>query len=140
MNVSRLALALFLGAALAAPAAADDAPQAVKWYEVKNGKVLVNLYVFHSRTCPHCATARTFLDGLQKRHDWLVVTAYETSGNPAHMDLYRRMASSVGKQAGQVPAFFYCKQLEIGYLGDDSTGKRLEPVMNLGRRSLWPVP
>ncbi|MFO0798490.1 MAG: hypothetical protein U0804_13520 [Gemmataceae bacterium] len=136
MNLPRLALALLLGAAGVAPAAADEAPPAVKWYEVKDGKVKVNLYLFYSRTCPHCTAARTFLDGLQKRHDWLAVTAYETSGSPANMDHYRRMAAGLGKQAGQVPAFFYCKQMEIGYLGDDTTGKRLEAALVYYRTAL----
>ncbi|MBA4189822.1 MAG: hypothetical protein C0467_17710 [Planctomycetaceae bacterium] len=99
------------------------------WYEVKDGKVQIHLHVFWSRTCPHCIKAHAFLSGLQTRHDWLKVFTYETSGNPANMDLYRQMAASIGRQAGQVPAFFYCKQLDMGFVSDDTTGSRLERML-----------
>ncbi|HSQ54484.1 MAG TPA: hypothetical protein VLM40_01965, partial [Gemmata sp.] len=118
-----------------ATARAEDQPQ-WKWYEVKDGKVLIHLHVFWSRTCPHCASANSFLVGLQQRHDWLKVFHYEVSSNPANMDLYRRMAESIGRQAGSVPAFFYGKQLAIGYASDETTGKRLEEVLLYYQRAL----
>ncbi|HVL10982.1 MAG TPA: hypothetical protein VM529_00350 [Gemmata sp.] len=46
------------------------------------------------------------------------------------------MAESVGKQAGTVPAFFYGKQLAMGYRGDETTGKRLEEVLIYYRDAL----
>lgn len=46
------------------------------------------------------------------------------------------MAESVGKQAGTVPAFFYGKQLAMGYWGDETTGKRLEEVLIYYRDAL----
>lgn len=107
---------------------AEETP-AWKWYEVKDGKVQIHLHVFWSTTCPHCTKAHTFLDTLQKRHDWLKVSSYEVTGTRANMDLYRTMAESIGKKAGQVPAFFYCKQLEIGFTSDDTSGKRLEDAL-----------
>ena len=118
---------LFLALSTAPARAAE--PPAWKWYEVKDGKVQVHLHVFWSTTCPHCTKAHAFLDGLQKRQDWLKVSSYEVTGTRENMDLYRRMAEAVGKKAGQVPAFFYCKQLEIGFTGDDTTGKRLEVAL-----------
>ena len=46
------------------------------------------------------------------------------------------MAAGIGRQAGQVPAVFYCKQLEIGYLSDETTGKRLEAALVYYRNAL----
>jgi hypothetical protein len=109
----------------ASPASAED-PPAWKWYEVKDGKVQIHLHVFWSETCPHCVKAHTFIDGLKKRHDWLKVWNYEVSRTSANLDLYRTMAENIGKKAGQVPAFFYCKQLDIGFVSDETSGKRLE--------------
>ncbi|MCE9562836.1 MAG: hypothetical protein K8U57_12395 [Planctomycetes bacterium] len=125
---------LLLGAALftvllSAPAAHAEEPPAWKWYEVTDGKVQLHLHVFWSLTCPHCTKAHAFLGEAQKRHEWLKIFSYEVSGNPANMDLYRRMAASIGKQAGQVPAFFYCKQLAIGFVSDETTGKQLEDAL-----------
>jgi hypothetical protein len=92
--------------------------------------------VFWSATCPHCAQANAFLGGLQKRHGWLKIVTYEVSAHPGNMDLYRRMAASIGRPAGQVPAFFYCKQLEIGFVSDETTGKRLEAALVYYRDAL----
>ncbi|HVL10983.1 MAG TPA: hypothetical protein VM529_00355 [Gemmata sp.] len=64
----------------APPAAHTQVTPEWKWYEVKDGKVQIHLHVFWSRTCPHCTTARDFLGGLKKRHDWLKVFEYEVSG------------------------------------------------------------
>lgn len=97
-----------------------------KWYEVKDRKVELHLHVFWSETCPHCARARIFLGGLAKRHAWLRLFEYEVSRNPANMERYRAMAASLGQPAGPVPAFFHCKQLDIGYADEATTGARLE--------------
>jgi hypothetical protein len=97
-----------------------------KWYEVKNGQVEISLHVFWSTTCPHCAKAHVFLDGLRKRRAWLKVSSYEVSRQPENMALYRQMAVSLGRQAGQVPAFFFCKRLEIGFVSDETSGRNLE--------------
>lgn len=100
---------------LSAHAAHAEEPPAWKWYEVKDGKVQLHLHVFWSVTCPHCTKAHAFLGELQKRHDWLKVFSYEVTGNPTNMDLYRRMAASIGKQAGQVPAFFYYPGMHVAH-------------------------
>lgn len=128
---------LALSGVLFAPTAAfaEDQPT-WKWYEVKDGKVQIHLHVFWSMTCPHCTKAHLFLDGMQKRHDWLKVFSYEITGTPANRDLYRRMAESIGKQPGQVPAFFYGKQLAIGFTSDETTGKQLEDVLIYYQKAL----
>lgn len=109
-------------------ACAADAPIS-KWYEVKDKQVFIHLHVFYSSTCAHCTKAHAFLADLQKRQAWLKVTSYEVSGTPANMDLYRKTAESINRTAGQVPAFFFCKQLEIGFVSNESTGKRLERAL-----------
>ena len=107
------------------PARAAELPP-VRWYEVKDGKVQIYLYEFWSKTCPHCTAANAFLVELQKRNDWIKLVSYEVSENPANMELYRQMAESLSRRAGQVPAFFYCKQFEMGFDSDETTGARLE--------------
>jgi hypothetical protein len=128
-------VALFV-VSLAAPAARGEDPPRWKWYEVKDGKVQIHLHVFWSRTCPHCTQANAFLAKLRKKHDWLKVFDYEVSEHPANVELYRDMARSIGKPAGPVPAFFYGKQLAVGYTSDETTGKRLEEVLVYYRDAL----
>lgn len=121
--------ALFIGLVLASTMLAQDPPASWKWYEVKNDKVQIHLHFFWSQTCPRCTTAHEYMTVLNKRYDWLQITTYETSQNPANYDLYRRMAAHLNRQAGQVPAFFYCKQLDIGFDGMETSGKRLEKAL-----------
>ena len=114
---------------------AQDTPT-WKWYEVRENQVQVHLHVFWSATCPHCAKAHEFLNELQKRYDWLRVFSYEVTGSTANMDMYRQMAQSLGRPAGQVPAFFYCKQMDIGFVNAETTGKRLETLLIYYRDAL----
>jgi hypothetical protein len=46
------------------------------------------------------------------------------------------MAASIGQRAGQVPAFFHCKALDIGYADDTTTGARLERALTRCRDAL----
>ncbi|MBX7106527.1 MAG: hypothetical protein K1X57_20800 [Gemmataceae bacterium] len=105
------------------------APLNVKWYEVKDKKVQINLYMFYSQTCSHCDKAMTFVNAMENRQPWIKVTRYEVTTYPQNMEYYRQMAQSIGQVAGQVPAFFHCKQLEIGYITDDTSGDRLEKAL-----------
>jgi hypothetical protein len=66
---------------------------------------------------------------MEKRYPWLKVYWYEVTENPSNLELYRRMAESLGLAAGQVPAFFYCKQLQIGYDSYESHGARIERAL-----------
>lgn len=96
------------------------------WYEIDADRSIhVNLYLFWSSTCPHCPAAKEFVNDLQQRRPWVRVYAYEVS-DPANRELYRQMAASLNRPAGQTPAFFYCKQLQVGYGSYPQTGRRIE--------------
>lgn len=69
------------------------------------------------------------MEDLQKRHSWVRVYSYEISGNAENRELYRQMAANLNRPAGQTPAFFYCKQLQIGYGSYQQTGRRIEQEM-----------
>jgi len=119
-----LALSVLLSAATSVRGADDQANWS--WYSIgAAGNVRLNLYLFWSNTCPHCAKAHQFLDAMKQRRPWLDVYAYETH-EPGNLDLYRRMAQSINRNAGQVPAFIYCSNLEIGFETEEITGARLE--------------
>lgn len=123
------ALTIALSCSLTAAGQDSTPPPSWKWYEVKNDKVQIHLHFFWSQTCPRCATAHEYMKVLNQRHNWLQITTYETSQNPGNWDLYRRMAAHLNRQAGQVPAFFYCKQLDIGFDGVETSGKRMEKAL-----------
>jgi ribosomal protein S27AE len=128
--------AAVVAASVAAPPASAAEQPAVRWYEVKDGKVQVYLYEFWSKTCPHCTKANEFLTDLQKRHDWLKIVTYEVTEHPGNLELYRTMSEGIGRKAGQVPAFFYCKQLDMGFTSAETSGKRLEESLTYYRDEL----
>jgi hypothetical protein len=127
MFLIMLALAFLLVSALPIYGNSDEANWS--WYSVDSaGNVRLNLYLFWSNTCPHCAQSHHFLEGLKQRRPWLDVYAYETH-DPGNLDLYRRMAQSINRVAGQVPAFIYCGNLEIGFENAETSGARLERAL-----------
>jgi hypothetical protein len=129
-RISSIAWGLLVLAMWSVASTGRGAEQGVRWYSVDaNKKVTLHVYVFYSQRCSHCQDALRFLDDLEKRHPWLHVTRYETTMYPQNRAHYQAMAQSIGRVAGQVPAFFYCKQLEIGYDSYALTGKRLEASM-----------
>lgn len=133
-SLFRLMLAALLLGGIANPVSAQAG--GLKWYSVKDGQVELYLHVFSSRTCSHCAKAHEFLAEVQKRHAWLKVIDYEVTGTPQNMELYRQSAKDINRVAGQVPAFFYAKQLEIGFESAETSGKRLEQSLVRSRDAL----
>lgn len=117
------ALALVLGGA---PCAWAQKP-AWTWYDVDaKGNVKVNLHLFWSQSCSHCPPALNFGEFLRRSHPWLNVYTYEISTNPANRELYQQMAANLKQIGGQTPAFFYCKQMTLGYGSFEQTGRRIE--------------
>ncbi|MFO0881031.1 MAG: hypothetical protein U0840_27220 [Gemmataceae bacterium] len=100
------------------------------WYEVDAKKnVTINVYVFWSKTCGRCPRAIEYLRDLEQRTPWMRIVWYEVSEHPGNRQLYQDMATGLGRVAGQVPAIFFCKDLQIGFDGADVTGPRIERAL-----------
>lgn len=129
-----LAFQSLVAAALALSGGAVGADGAAKpewsWYEVDAQRnVRINLYLFWSKTCPHCPPAVDFANSLKRRYSWLNLYALEISESQANRDLYRKMAESLNRAAGTTPAFFYCKQLTLGYISYPQTGRAIDDAL-----------
>jgi len=125
MNFLRLAVVIILALGNASYVWAQE--PAWKWYEVDaQGSVRVHLHLFWSQTCSHCPPAVAFGETLQRNHPWLQVSRYEISANPANRQLYQQMAANLNRVGGQTPAFFYCKQMNIGYVSYEQNGRKIE--------------
>ncbi len=127
MSLSRvvrsLVLAFLLLSSFAASPASFD-PHALRvpdWVATDaDGKAQVPLYVFWSKTCPHCAAALRFLETLREEYPWIQVRDYELAADRAHVMRYVEMARALGEEARSVPAFFVCGRMLTGF--DDSNG------------------
>lgn len=91
----------------------------------ERGESHVQLYVFWSRTCPHCAKAIQFLDQLSAREPWIQVRPFELGADRAHVERYIEMARALGEEARSVPAFFVCGRMITGFDDADGIGAQL---------------
>ena len=106
---------------------AEKDPFAWQWYEADaEGNLRMNLYVFWRSTCPHCPAALEYAKQLRQRHPWLRVRTYEISQHAGNLELYRRMVRSLERPAGQVPAFFFCRQMVLSHHSEADGGRRIE--------------
>jgi thiol-disulfide isomerase/thioredoxin len=131
-RVFRLICLLAL-AAVSSLAAADESPV---WIDNNaSGERQVHLYFFWTSTCPHCQTARPFVEALPARHPWLVLHSRNLTVDPNAADAYVSMAESLGQEASSVPAFLFCGQLEVGFDRPETTGQALEKALQFCRES-----
>jgi hypothetical protein len=117
-----LVLALGAGAAGAAEGPRDDA----FWYgRADDGMPTVRLHFFWSASCPHCQVARPFVEALPARLPWVELHSHEISRSREAVNLYIDAARAVGGDARSVPGFLFCRQIEVGYHDDATTGAEL---------------
>lgn len=86
----------------------------------------VELHFFWSRFCPHCLEAKPFVEHLAAKYPWLTVYSYDLAGKPANVDIYVRMAESLGMSANSVPGFIFCGTMLVGYDNAFGRGAELE--------------
>ncbi len=96
----------------------------------------VQLYFFWSTSCPHCRNARPFVEGLDRRLDWLELHSHELTSDRANIERYIEMAGQLGQEARSVPAFFICGQMLTGYDNPDGIGSQITELAERCR----PVP
>ncbi|KPK39820.1 MAG: hypothetical protein AMJ69_04595 [Gammaproteobacteria bacterium SG8_47] len=85
----------------------------------------VHLYFFWSERCPHCATARPFIEQLPERYPWLVLHSHELNRDRGARQLYHELATGLGQEARSVPAFIFCQQMYVGFDSAAATGREL---------------
>lgn len=90
----------------------------------------VNVYIFYSETCPHCALLHEYTDELQKDKKMskkFKVVDYEVS-NEENADLLLKVGTYFDEDVSGVPFYVIGKQTFSGF-GEDS-GSTLEDAIN----------
>ena len=72
----------------------------------------VNLYLFHSSTCPHCKEERVYLKKLQKKYDYLKVKEYEVHDS---MSVTEQVRDGFGIKESYVPITIIGSDYIIGF-------------------------
>lgn len=117
---------LALSVAAAAPAHAQEvaADNTELWYPVDDsGAPEVALFFIYSETCPHCARAKPVVAEWAENIDWLQVEMVSVqTATPEQADTVLTLAEEIGEEIVGVPAFLFCKTMEIGFEAADTTG------------------
>lgn len=91
----------------------------VKADENKN---LVNIYFFHSKTCPHCKEERKLLDKLEKDYSNIKIYSYEISDNN-NLKLLEEVSELYDTKASGTPFTIIGDKYYKGYSSENSKEK-----------------
>lgn len=90
------------------------------WTEPAADGVQVHLYLFWSKSCPHCLEARPRLLDLAARNAWVRLQDFELSEHRGNVQRFVALAKQVGGEARAVPTLIYCGRMEVGLDSSDA--------------------
>lgn len=88
----------------------------------------LNLYLFWSKSCPHCADEKTFLETLEKKYPALQINLHEIS-NPQSKKLLQDAGKILSADVSHIPLTIIGDNYLIGYQDDDITGRQIESLV-----------
>lgn len=89
----------------------------------------VNLHLFFSPGCPHCAAEKEFLEESQDKYPQLNIIMYDVGDNVENQKLYAKVAEKLGVRVGGVPFTVICDEYILGYLSPETTGKQIDGII-----------
>lgn len=107
-----------------------------------------DIEVFVRAGCPHCETAKIFLDELRHERPSLRIASYDIAENSAARKRLALLAAERGVADFGVPAFLIGGELTIGFRSTDTTGAEIRarldrrvpgvaPVVGEGIKTEW---
>lgn len=115
-----LASILFAVPALRAEAARQDL------HERQTPAAGVDVYLFGTATCPHCAGARRFLDRLVAGLSSVRLRAFDLDGDGRHEAAFAALARHFAVDPPAVPLVIVGEQAFVGYRDDATSGADIE--------------
>jgi len=85
----------------------------------------VDIYLFYSKTCPHCQVEKVFLQNLIEEYPEIGLHSYEVTGNQSNLQLMVLVGNTMGADVSGVPLTVIGDQTFSGYLNDQTSG---EPI------------
>lgn len=90
-------------------------------------KNLVNIYLFYSDTCPHCASEKELLKELEKEYDNIRIYKYEINTDN-NMEILDNVAKLFDTNVTGVPFTVIGDKVYKGFSYDDSKGKFMATI------------
>ncbi len=95
----------------------------------------VNIYLFWTKGCPHCAQEKEFLAKLVARDQQIKVITLELTESRDNRALFEKVGRELRAQVSGVPFTVVGERYVIGWLAEDSTGAAIETAVREARRS-----
>lgn len=89
---------------------------------------LVNIYLFYSDSCPHCAAEKELLDEIEEDYDNVRIYKYEVSKNDDNLDLMLNVAELMDTKVTGVPFTVIADKVYKGFSYDNSKTKFLGTI------------
>lgn len=96
-----------------------------------SGQQSPELEVFVRHGCPHCETAKVFLEELQRERPSLRISIRDISDDPAAHQRLLMLAGERGVTTVGVPSFLIGTELIVGFLSADTTGREIRAKLDL---------
>lgn len=87
-----------------------------------------NLYFFWSKTCPHCAREKIFLEKLADKYPQLEIKQFEINESRENQELFKKVGEKFAAP-GYVPFTVVGEYHFVGYLDDQTTGQQIEEAV-----------
>jgi len=87
------------------------------------------LELFSRAGCPHCARARSFLEGVRAERPDVEIQIYDVERDPAALARLEALYLRQGIRAGGVPTFDVCGEVVVGFRDAEVTGARLMALL-----------
>jgi len=107
---------------------------------VHGGKNQVEIYFFWAQGCPHCATAKSFLEKMQKKYPMITIISLPILHNRQNQQLFNLMARAYAVKGSGVPAFFIGNNYLIGFDSEFNIGRQIETQIIKCLNSYCPSP
>lgn len=108
-----------------------------RWYtQDADKKIIINVELFLSSTCPHCHKADAFFREIETNSPWLHVTRYLIDKDKNALILFNQLLIDQQLSDFAVPSVFFCNSRWIGFATAETTGKDLLHAMNYCKQQI----
>ncbi|MCL4502000.1 MAG: hypothetical protein M1438_09100 [Deltaproteobacteria bacterium] len=102
------------------------------------GQQTVNIYLFWTEGCPHCAREKEFLAKLAAKDRQIEVILLELTKSRDNRDLFGKVGRELHANISGVPFTVVGERYFIGWLDEDSTGAAIAQAVEEARRTFAP--
>lgn len=89
----------------------------------------VNLYLFSSKTCPHCTKEKAFLKKITPEYPYLKITDFEITTNRNNANILEEIGEIMSIDTSGIPLTIIGNDYLIGYGSDETTGQEIEKLI-----------